>query len=458
MEAHLRSLGKFIIDEEDVGKLISADKVPVPPGAEIARKSGFEPLAKQMEPKLKFYPEKDITGKSRCTGSVEDFLNYFRDRLERCRHSFKIRNSKLPVVDLSKVKDWEAKDIRLVALVKEKGMTKNGNLKVVLEDEWGTINAIFSTRNKGSLEKAKALLLDEAVAVEGKVAGEFMWANDVIWLDLPVARQQKQSERDIGIMYLSDLHFGSRFFMEHNFSHLINWLKGNEGRTELAGKIKYLIIDGDIVDGVGVFPGQEKELTIPDVFKQYEAFDLAMEQMPDYIEVIVTPGNHDAVRRCEPQPAISREMIKSKAHLLGNPSWVDIEGLKHLVYHGTSLDSLIAAIPSMSYHAPEHPMIESLKRRHLSPIYGDGGGVIIPEEKDFMIIDEEPDVLHMGHVHKNAIAMYRGTVVINSGTFQGRTDYQVRRGHIPTPCIATVYEPHTGKISQLDFSGHPKQT
>jgi len=454
--SEIAKLEKFVVEKEDLEKIFSQDKVPAPFSAEVVRSSDFKPLAKEIEPKLKFYPERDITGKSRCVGSVDNFIGYFRDRLERFRYSFKLRNSKLTVINLSNLKEWEGKEARIVAMVKEKGTTKNGNLKIVLEDEWGTLNAIFTPRTPKALEKAKGLLLDEVVAVEGKVAGEFLWGNDIVWLDMPVSREQKRSERDVAILYLSDLHFGSRFFLEHNFAHMINWLKGNEDRRDLAGKIKYMIISGDIVDGVGVYPNQEKELVIQDIFKQYEAFDKFMEQVPDYIEIIVTPGNHDAVRRSDPQPALSKDFIKSNVRLLGSPTWLEIEGLKHLLYHGTSLDSLIAAIPGMSYNAPEHPMIETLKRRHLSPIYGEGGNTIVPEERDYMIIDDEPDVLHMGHVHKNAVAMYRGTVVINSGTFQARTDYQVRIGHIPTPCIATTYEPHIGKISHVDFSNPAK--
>ncbi len=298
----------------------------------------------------------------------------------------------------------------------------------------------------------------EAIAVEGKISGVVMCGSNMAWLDLPYSREQKRTERDVGILYLSDLHFGSRFFMDKSFSKMLSWLKGREGNSELAGKIKYIMVGGDIVDGIGVYPGQEKELVIQDIFKQYEQFDQFVEALPDYIEIVAAPGNHDAVRRADPQPALSKDFIKSRAHLVGSPTWIEIEGLKHLMYHGTSLDSIIASVPNMSngYSSPEHPMMETLKRRHLSSTYGETGNTMVPEKKDYMIIEDEPDVLHMGHVHKNAVAKYRGTVVINSGTFQARTDFQVRMGHMPSPAIATVYEPYRLKVSHVDFSGHQK--
>ncbi|MBS3067472.1 hypothetical protein J4450_02115 [Candidatus Micrarchaeota archaeon] len=94
-------------------------------------------------------------------------------------------------------------------------------------------------------------------------------------------------------------------------------------------------------------------------------------------------------------------------------------------------------------------MVEYLKRRHLSPIYG--GNLIIPEKVDYFVIEDEPDVLHCGHVHKNGYALYRGTLVINSGTFQDRTEYQIKQGHVPTPAIVPVYEAKYGRLKSIDF-------
>ena len=203
------------------------------------------------------------------------------------------------------------------------------------------------------------------------------------------------------------------------------------------------------MDGIGIYPEQEKDLEVKDIYRQYEMFDHAMEGIPDYITVIVTPGNHDAVRRAEPQPMIPYDMMKSGVVRAGNPATVEIEGLRHLLYHGTSLDSVIGGIAGLSYSRPEDAMLEMVRRRHLSPVYGDN--TIVPEATDYLVIDEEPDVVHMGHVHKNGYMLYRGTLLLNSGTFQDRTEYQVRRGHIPTPGVVPVLETKSGKLSHISF-------
>ncbi len=43
-----------------------------------------------------------------------------------------------------------------------------------------------------------------------------------------------------------------------------------EDDEEIVGKLKYIVIGGDAVDGVGIFPNQEFELAESNVYKQYE--------------------------------------------------------------------------------------------------------------------------------------------------------------------------------------------
>jgi DNA polymerase II small subunit len=176
--------------------------------------------------------------------------------------------------------------------------------------------------------------------------------------------------------------------------------------------------------------------------------------VPDYIHVFVIPGNHDAVQRAEPQPQLTSDLISDfkadNVHILPNPSFLTLHGINILAYHGTSLDSVIGAIPGMSYAKPEKPMIEILKRRHLSPIYG--GNITVPSKNDNMVIDKIPDILHMGHVHKNGSANYHGVDIINSGTWQATTDFQLMKGHIPTPGIVPIYESKANRFTHINFN------
>jgi DNA polymerase II small subunit len=233
--------------------------------------------------------------------------------------------------------------------------------------------------------------------------------------------------------------------------------KGTPEQREIAGKIKYISFAGDLVDGIGVYPSQEKQLVTKSIHTQYEIFCEFIKTIPDHIEVIIAPGNHDAVRVAEPQPALSQEFWESlkgysNIHFVGNPSAHLVHGLELLMYHGTSLDGIIShtAMYKDGYDHPEKVAVGLLQRKHLSPLYGEDP--LVPESRDYLVIEETPDMFHFGHVHKNGhIENYNGTLIVNSGTWQDRTDYQVRLGHMPTPCIFPYYNMHTGKLNHMDF-------
>ncbi|MCE8423302.1 MAG: metallophosphoesterase, partial [Candidatus Methanoperedens sp.] len=229
----------------------------------------------------------------------------------------------------------------------------------------------------------------------------------------------------------SDLHVGSKTFLEASWLKFMDWL----------GKdINYLVIAGDVVDGIGIFPGQEKELAILDIYEQYEKAAQYLNAIPAHIKIIVSPGNHDAVRQAEPQPCFPDKitrMFRKDITFVGNPALIDIGGARVLIYHGRSMDDIIASTPGFSYSDPSKPMSEMLKFRHLSPTYG-GRVSIAPEKKDHFVIDLIPDILHCGHVHTVGVARYRDVLTINSGTWQSQTEFQKRMNLEPMPGRATV--------------------
>ncbi len=441
-------LNKPFINEEDVQGIIEGLTQKV----EIRRPTSFTPVAKEYESKIDISHARDVTGKSRTKGEVADFVGYFRNRYERIAKLLRNLRSKYPTVELEDAKKHVNERVRVIVAVYDKRVTGKGNLLIEMEDLSGKHKAIISLTNKDKedlAKKAQMIIFDDIIALTGKMLDAFLIVEDIEWPDMPITRQQKKTEEDLAICYLSDIHLGSRYFLGQYLDLFVDWTHGKGGAKELASKLKYIVIAGDLVDGIGIYPNQEKELVVQDIFKQYELFDQFVERLPDHVEVIISPGNHDAVRRGEPMPAIGKDLIKSDVISVGNPSTVTIEGLRHIIYHGTSLDSMIASIPGASYAQPEKVMVEYLKRRHLSPIYG--GNPIVPEKVDYLVIDEEPDILHSGHVHKNGYIMYRGTLVINSGTFQDQTEFQLKQGHIPTPAVVPIYETKTGKLKSLDF-------
>jgi DNA polymerase II small subunit len=455
------STGLNILDKSSLEKIIAAHgEKKNPMQIEVIQQSDFHPAAKEIESKFQIR-NADL---EKTPAGVDDFAAYFNNRFDKLKTIIERgRIGGLGIINrMENLAQYaNGRDVGVIGMVSNKIITKKGHILVTLEDGTGDAKVLFLRPEKTSRKEfhelfdfASKIVSDEVIAVRGRVSTPFLMATAVIWPDIPI-RQPKKTEEDIAIAFASDIHIGSKLFLEKQFVKFIEWLNGNvPTRKDIAEKVKYLVISGDLVDGIGVYPNQDRELSISDVYKQYSVLFDYLGKIPDHIEVFVLAGNHDAMQRAEPQPPLGEDLMKDfkrdNIHVASNPAYITLHGIKTLAYHGTSLDSVIQAIPVCSYSKPEGAMIEVLRKRHVSPIYGDNP--IMPSKKDSLVIDEVPDILHMGHLHKNGYAEYHGTQIINSGTWQSRTAYQAKLGHMPTPALLPVYNTKSGELWSVDFN------
>ena len=414
-------------------------------------RTDFKPLAKDIETMVKLHKNSN----NRTSGTLEDFVDYFRSRYEQLADILRMRGGN-EVTSIVNVKTKQIEKARIIVMVSEKRKTKNGHILLNVEDLTGVMAALIPANNKNMLSFGESLVLDEVIAIDGRRSKELFIIDNIYQPEMPL-KEVKTTKEDVILATLSDFHIGSKLFMQKNFENFIAWIKGDFGDEklrELASRVKYITIAGDLVDGIGVYPGQEEELNLTDIYEQYQAFSDYIQQIPEYIHIIISPGNHDAVKAADPQPPIPEELLPDlykmdNVTMVPSPAMVEIHGLKTLVYHGTAFDDIIAAVPTLNYEQIEKVMIETLKRRHLHPIYGEKP--ITPESNDNLVIREIPDIFHTGHIHKNAYERYRGVVCVNSGTWQEVTPYQVRLGHKPTPCILPLISMNSGKINVVRF-------
>ncbi|MFH1443028.1 MAG: DNA-directed DNA polymerase II small subunit [Candidatus Micrarchaeota archaeon] len=429
---------------------------------EVLQEIAYKPHARDVETKLELSIRNDVTNQSRCTGNVEDFVKYFNNRFEKHRRS--LRGMATMNGGLTSLRDLKnnpnAKQARVIAMIYDKRITKNGHLMMDVEDT-DTVSTVLVPKDSQLFYESSQILTDEVIAfdVYKSDSGLLIAKNFLRPGRLLQERTKKTIDEEIYVGFLSDIHVGSKFFLQEQFQKYVEFLngKGTPEQREIAGRIKYISIAGDVVDGIGVYPGQEKQLVTKSIHTQYEIFCEFIKNIPEHIEIIITPGNHDAVRTAEPQPALPQEFWGSlkdyrNIHFVGNPSAHRLHGLELLMYHGTSLDGIISHTQMYKdgYDHPEKVAVGLLQRKHLAPLYGEDP--LVPEATDFMVIEETPDMFHFGHVHKNGyIENYNGTMIVNSGTWQDRTDFQVRLGHIPTPCIFPYYNMKTGKLNHLNF-------
>jgi len=325
--------------------------------------------------------------------------------------------------------------------------TANGNKMVEMEDTTGTMRVLFNKSRDGFAE-AEKILPDEVIGVRGKLSrdGNIFFADTLVRPDIPLSNAPYRSERPGKAVLISDIHVGSNTFLEDEWHRFVDWLSARED-------VGYLLIAGDLVDGIGIYPGQDKELVIKNIYKQYEALGEMLSALPNQLKILISPGNHDVVRGAEPQPAIPpafRKGYPENCVWVENPALVSLQGVRVLMYHGRSFDDMIGTIPGASYRHPEEIMEEMLKRRHLAPIFG-MRTPIAPGRKDPLIIDPVPEVLFTGHVHISGIKRYRGVLMINAGTWQSQTAFQKQMNTVPTPAQAVVLDLQSLEPEIVDF-------
>ncbi len=256
------------------------------------------------------------------------------------------------------------------------------------------------------------------------------------------------------VLFLSDLHIGSRSFLSEEWEQLAEFLRGKGDSPDLAADIEFVVVAGDLVDGIGVYPNQERDLAIHDIFEQYRELGRRLRDLPDRLTIVIIPGNHDAVCPAEPQPGLPREIradLPTNVRSLGNPSTFSLHGVIVEAYHGRSFDDLIPAIPGASYSRPTEVMRRMLQMRHLAPIYG-GRTPLAPMARDGLVVEQSPDILVTGHAHTFGADQYRGSLLLNASTWQAETEYQRMRNIDPVPAQAAVVRLSDLKLTRVDFS------
>src|SRR5690606_3004835 len=108
----------------------------------------------------------------------------------------------------------------------------------------------------------------------GKNAGLII--KDLILPDIP-EQAINRSETETFAVFLSDLHIGSKYFMEKEFSEFVSWISSPD---PTARKVRFVLIGGDVVDGVGIYPNQDKELVFQTLEEQLRRLEELLDKIP----------------------------------------------------------------------------------------------------------------------------------------------------------------------------------
>jgi len=402
---------------------------------------------------------------------VKDFVSHYKARYNFLKGLLQQRPELQSVISINRVgnrQDMEPASV--IGIIYSKHVTAKGNLLFTIEDVTGTMKILVNQNKPDLYKEAEKICVDEVIGVTGPTKNNMLFVNTLCFPDIPKPNKTpKTCEQEVLAAFISDIHFGSKDFLEKNFLQFIDWLNGkskNEEERKLAQKVKYLFILGDVVDGVGVYPGQEKNLVIQDIKEQYHYGYTLISQIRQDLNIIMCPGNHDAVRVTEPQPSLNAAYAKELCSLpnflpVSNPCLVNIhssknfEGFNVLMYHGSSFHYYIDNVPLLREKKARDNPGEILKlllqKRHLAPSHSSTTFVPYVDD-DPLLIKKVPDIIVSGDMHKSDISTYNGVIVINSSCWQRKTDYQEKTGNNPDPCKVPLFNLKTREVKVIDFS------
>lgn len=393
---------------------------------------------------------------------VSDFVKYFKNRFLILKNILQNCKELQNLVSINKI-SGNRQGFSLIAMISDKRITKNKNILLEIEDLTGKTVALINQNNKELYKKAEELTLDSVIGIKCSGERDIVFVNDLI-LPETFLHERKNSLVEEYALFIGDLHIGGKNFMESNFLKFIDYLNGKVPNTPEVEKIKYLFIVGDLIAGVGIYPGQEKDLSIPNIEDQYQRVGELLGRIRSDIQIIAIPGNHDALRIMEPQPLFDEKYAWPLYNLKNliiatNPSTINIgaktgfSGFNVLLYHGYSFHYYANTIPYLmkekASNKPELIMDYLLRHRHLAPTHS--STLYFPSEEDSLLIKEVPDIFFSGHTHKSGLTYHNNILVISSSCWERKTSFQEKMGNEPDFCKVPMFNLKTRSIKILDF-------
>ncbi|MBD3204560.1 DNA-directed DNA polymerase II small subunit [Candidatus Woesearchaeota archaeon] len=404
--------------------------------------------------------------------TVKEFIYFYRRRYKAVLKLLKNHSEIQNLTSIYRIKKMNSNErVTLVGMIIKKSLSKNNNFFLEVEDQTADIKVIVSNRNKDAFSLTEDLSLDEVVGFCGNLSEDkkVIFCDKIVLPDIPINNELKKATKEEYALFLGDIHIGSKAFMKKEFLTFLKWINGKIGSFEqkkMSEKIKYLFLVGDLVDGIGIYPGQDEDLYETDILKQYEELAAYLKKIPENINVFVCAGNHDAVRLPEPQPILDKDLAApiydlSNVTVVSNPAWITIAkesgfpGIKVLLYHGFSFPYFADTIENIRLNGglerTDLIMQYLLQRRHLAPTHG--STQYIPSYKqDPLLINTVPDIFATGHVHRATIKNYKGITLLNCSCWMTQTEYQEKVGLKPQPARVILTNLQTRQSKMIKFT------
>ena len=225
-------------------------------------------------------------GQTNTKGKMEDIVNLFYDRYQKVADMLRNQAGFKASGTIKQIQKEKRKNrtYNIVGIVLDLRRTKSGGKMVTIEDMSSTID-VFVRKDDPA---CATIFKDEVLGISGRFGddGRMFWVDRVVHPDLLPKHQNKGGEEfdPVSIAFISDLHMGSKRFLEKEWDKMVDWMNGTD---ETAQNIKWLVLSGDVIDGIGIYLGHEENICIANSFDQYEMCARKLDELPDHITPIL---------------------------------------------------------------------------------------------------------------------------------------------------------------------------
>lgn len=291
--------------------------------------------------------------------TVEDYTNFFSKRYDQIKKFLVKKPDLTDLVSINRITD-RIKKFSLIVLVKE---TSSEGYLAVVEDGTGELKISFDKK----VEDFSLIVPDEVIGLVCKKQGFEVYADKIVWPDIPLKKQVAKSSDDIFCLFISDFHMDSKEFKKQSYENFLNWLEKAEYKD------LFIFILGDV-------SSNKKHLNnLFGRLSKYNKFFLRGEVDPFFDDT------------------------------LNNPSLVEIQGVTIFLSHDDVFSEYATKWTNLP---PEKIFLNLIKKRHLNPIFNNK---IYDEDPYFLNV--VPDIFVSGHFHLPGIVNYKGITIISNGSF-----------------------------------------
>jgi len=182
--------------------------------------------------------------------NVNSFVEYFNARYNSVKNILARRQELKNLISMARINKYTTRKKHIGHRNRQRDIKKQERNTIIhLEDPSGMLNVLVKDQKNG---EETEIITDEIIGVRGNISEGFMFAESIVYPDLPLPMCACKVNDPVSAAFISDLHYGSKYFNKKIESKFITWIRSQEAaRINISSCRRY-------VDGIGIYPSQNR--------------------------------------------------------------------------------------------------------------------------------------------------------------------------------------------------------